>query len=123
MPNHVFFENDALILKSRVLQLKGKNIVAALSKNQTLLIYCLVKKINDRDMVINYIWPGEPTVGKENCYHQLIYKTRRALNKNGFPSDIILTLSGFGVCIHRDYLNRVKKSATRNIINHTGALV
>ncbi len=77
MPNHVFFENDALILKSRVLQLKGKNIVAALSKNQTLLIYCLVNKINDRDMVINYIWPGEPTVGKENCYHQLIYKTRR----------------------------------------------
>lgn len=123
MPNHVFFENDALILKSRVLQLKGKNIVAALSKNQTLLIYCLVNKINERDMLINYIWPGEPTVGKEKCYHQLVHKTRLALNKNGFPSDIILTISGFGICMHRDYFDRVKKSVISNIINHADMLL
>lgn len=123
MPNHVFFENDALILKSRVLQLKGKNIVAALSKNQTLLVFCLANKLNDRKMVSNFIWPGEDAASIENRYYQLVFSTRRALKKNGFPSDFILTLQGFGACLHQNYFGRVTKYSPLSLHHNVETLI
>jgi DNA-binding winged helix-turn-helix (wHTH) protein len=123
MPNHVSFENDNLILRSRVLQLKGQNIVAALSKNQTLLIYCLLNKVNERDMLISYIWPDKNPAEKENSYHQLVYKTRRALNECGFPPDIILTLAGYGICMHRGYFEPIIKSQGQHLVNNTARLI
>lgn len=119
MPNHIFFENNALLLKSRVLQLKGQNIVVALSKNQALLIYCLMNKINEKALLIEYIWPKQNHDLMEARYNQLIFKTRRALNDNGFPSDFILTLKGFGLCLNSDFFDMEEKSFDRDVYMRT----
>lgn len=114
MPNHIFFENDMLLLKSRILQLKGQSTVVALSKNQALLVYCLMNKINEKALLIEYIWPKQNHDLMEGRYNQLICKTRRTLNDNGFPSDFILTLKGYGLCLNSDFFDRKVKYSDRS---------
>lgn len=104
MPNHVSFENDVMLLKSRVLKLKRLNKVVELSKNQTKLIYSLINKINDKFLLISYIWPSQDPKRKENSYSQLVYQTRLLLKEKGFPLDFIITLPGYGVCLHNAFL-------------------
>lgn len=119
MQNHIFFENDALLLKSRVLQLKGQSIAVALSKNQALLIYCLMNKINEKALLIECIWPRQNHELMETRYNQLVFKTRRALNENGFPAGFILTLKGFGLCLNSDFFDIKQKIFDRDFYMRT----
>lgn len=113
MPNNIFFENDTLLLKSRVLKIKGKNTIVALSKNQALLVYFLMNKVNEKALLIECIWPKENHDLMEARYNQLIFKTRRTLYKNGFPSDFILTLRGYGICLNGDFFDMKEKKYDR----------
>lgn len=117
MPNHVSFENDIMSLTTRVLTLKRLNSVAELSKNQTKLIYALINKINDKFLIISYIWPSQDVKKKQSSYSQLVYHTRLLLKERGFPQDFIITLPGYGLCLNNAFLVRKK------IVMHPGIYI
>lgn len=106
MPNHVRFENDALLLEARILKLKILNKKVSLSKNQTRLIYSLLHKVNEKSLLISVLWPGQDPKTKENNYSQLLHNTRKLLIENEFPGDFIMTLPGYGVCLNTVFLEK-----------------
>lgn len=112
MPNHVSFENDLMLLTSRVLTLKRQNRVAELSKNQTKLIYALMNKVNDKSLLIGYIWPAQDIKRKQSSFSQLVFQTRLLLKENNFPPDFIITLPGYGLCLNTAFLVRAKTAMT-----------
>ncbi|VEI61933.1 Uncharacterised protein [Serratia fonticola] len=87
-----------------MLILKNTNIEVILSKNQTKLMTCLINEINEKKDIINYIWNGKNRKSTENSYGQLVYKTKTLLVKNGFPQDLIMTISTYGLCLNKNYV-------------------
>ncbi|HHQ6559275.1 TPA: winged helix-turn-helix domain-containing protein [Serratia fonticola] len=86
--------------------------LATLSKNQAKLLHCLLCGQGKKEQVIETIWGGGNTIQNESKYIQLILRTRSKLSQSGFPSDTILTIKKFGVCLNEspsppaDELNR-----------------
>lgn len=119
MPNNIFFENDNLLLKSRVLHIKGQNIAAPLSKNQALLVYYLMNKINEKGLLIESIWQEKNNALMDVRYNQLIFKTRRTLYNKGFPSDFILTMKGYGLCLNSVFLDFKEKKIDQYFYEQT----
>lgn len=77
------------------------NKMAKLSKNQIKLFHCLLNGMGEKSQIINFIWGGGSLTETEFKYNQLICRTRSKLTRSGFPSDIILTIPKFGVCINK----------------------
>lgn len=105
----IFFENDAISLIKNKLSLKHSGNFVSLSKKQTTLFNCLINEINDRKEIIERVWPGPNAKSKVNNYNQLIFQTRILLAKSGFPKDMLITMSMYGVCLHVDMLKPAVK--------------
>lgn len=102
--NTTRFENSTLTISGNTLILKNSKIEVILSKNQAKLLTCLTNEINEKKDIINYIWSGKNRKSTENSYSQLVYKTKTLLVKNGFPQDLIMTISTYGLCLNKNYV-------------------
>ena len=83
--------------------MKRENKTVRLSNNQMRLFICLTNKINEKKEIIDVIWGNEEK--NKTKFNKLIYRTRLTLNQAGFPSDMLLTIPHFGVCIHQSFLS------------------
>jgi len=98
------FENERLILKEKYLILKGSDISTRLSKNQRILVRCLMNGIIEKEKIIQEIWHGHDVNTKEKNYNQLVFQTRSLLNRQGFPRDLIMTIHRYGLCFNKYFL-------------------
>ncbi|MEJ4047402.1 winged helix-turn-helix domain-containing protein [Erwinia sp. SLM-02] len=104
-PKSVKYENEKLLLKEKYLSIKGSNIMAKVSKNQRILILCLMNEIIEKEKIIQNIWGRNSTTSKEKNYNQLVFQTRALLAKQGFPNDLIMTIHRYGLCFNKFFLN------------------
>lgn len=102
--NLIKVENQRLRLQDRNLILKQGNIKAKLSKNQNILILCLMNDIIEKEKIIHQVWGGNNTHSKEKNYNQLVFQTRLLLSKNGFPDDLIMTIHRYGLCFNKFFI-------------------
>lgn len=109
-PRSVKYENEKLILKEKYLIMKDTDIMAKVSKNQKTLILCLMNDVIEKEKIIQNIWGKNPSGSKEKNYNQLVFQTRSLLVKQGFPSDLIMTIHRYGLCFNKFFLNINKKS-------------
>ena len=98
------YENERLLLKEKYLILKGSDTSTRLSKNQRILIRCLMNGIIEKDKIIQEIWNIEETATKEKNYNQLVFQTRSLLSRQGFPDDLIMTIHRYGLCFNKYFL-------------------
>lgn len=100
------YESDFISLHGKFLSMKCGGGTVRLSKNQMKLFICLTKKINEKQEIIDMIW-GKKEKNKENetKFNKLIYRTRITLTQANFPSDMLLTIPHFGVCINQSLLS------------------
>ncbi|MBU9828427.1 hypothetical protein J1779_00510, partial [Rahnella sp. FC061912-K] len=101
--NKSHFENATMILSGNTLRFKKGNDKIKLSKNQSKLMACLISEGNEKNNIINYIWGATDCKSKENNYSQLVFKTKKLLIKNGLPSDLIMTIPNYGLCINKNH--------------------
>lgn len=103
-PTSIKYENEKLLLKDKYLTIKESNITAKISKNQRILILCLMNEIIEKEKIIQNIWGGSNTSSKEKNYNQLVFQTRSLLAKQGFPDDLIMTIHRYGLCFNKFFL-------------------
>ncbi|MFG1175762.1 transcriptional regulator [Erwiniaceae bacterium CAU 1747] len=101
----VKYENGKLLLKEKYLIIKDTDIMAKVSKNQRILILCLMNEIIEKEKIIQNIWGRNPSSSKEKNYNQLVFQTRSLLAKHGFPNDLIMTIHRYGLCFNKFFLN------------------
>lgn len=116
-PRSVKYENEKLLLKDKYLMIKDSNIMAKVSKNQRVLILCLMNEIIEKEKIIKNIWGVNTSVSKEKNYNQLVFQTRALLAKQGFPNDLIMTIHRYGLCFNKLFLNSNKTSNSREMEN------
>lgn len=104
-PRTVKYENGKLLLKEKYLIIKDTDIMAKVSKNQRILILCLMNEIIEKEKIIQNIWGRNPSSSKEKNYNQLVFQTRSLLAKQGFPNDLIMTIHRYGLCFNKFFLN------------------
>jgi len=99
------YESDLISLHGKFLSMECERKIVRLSNNQMKLFICLTKKINEKKEIIDIIW-GDEEKNKETekKFNKLIYRTRLTLSKAGFPSDMLLTIPHFGVCLNQSFL-------------------
>jgi len=114
-PRSVKYENEKLLLKDKYLMIKDSNIMAKVSKNQRILILCLMNEIIEKDKIIKNIWGVNTSVSKEKNYNQLVFQTRALLAKQGFPNDLIMTIHRYGLCFNKLFLNSNKTSNSHQL--------
>ncbi len=88
------------VLLDNVLYYKRYNKITTLSKNQTKLLQCLLSGKEKKEQIIDFIWGERGGGGNDSKYTQLILRTRNKMISAGFPSDSILTITNFGVCLN-----------------------
>lgn len=101
----VKYENEKLLLKDKYLMIKDSNIMAKVSKNQRILILCLMNEIIEKEKIIQSVWGRNTSASKEKNYNQLVFQTRTLLAKQGFPNDLIMTIHRYGLCFNKFFLN------------------
>lgn len=114
-PKSVKYENEKLLLKDKYLMIKDSNIMAKVSKNQRILILCLMNEIIEKEKIIQNIWGRNTSISKEKNYNQLVFQTRTLLAKQGFPNDLIMTIHRYGLCFNKFFLNSNKKTNNHNL--------
>lgn len=97
------YESDIISLHGKVLSMKRENKSVHLSNSQMKLFICLTSKINEKKKIIDMIWGNEEK--NETRLNKLIYRTRITLIKANFPSDMVLTIPHYGVCINQSFLS------------------
>jgi DNA-binding winged helix-turn-helix (wHTH) protein len=107
----IFFENDAISLVNNRLLLKANGRKVVLSKNQMKLFICLINEVNDKNHIMENIWPGTKAKSKENNYTQLLFQTKAVLTRGGFPEDTVITMPKYGVCLNMNLLRPLPKDA------------
>jgi len=103
-PVTIKYENEKLLLQDKYLTIKNSNITAKVSKNQRVLILCLMNEIIEKDKIIQNIWGVSDTSSKEKNYNQLVFQTRSLLARQGFPNDLIMTIHRYGLCFNKFFL-------------------
>lgn len=114
-PKSVKYENEKLLLKDKYLMIKDSNVMAKVSKNQRILILCLMNEIIEKDKIIQNVWGINTSVSKEKNYNQLVFQTRALLTKQGFPHDLIMTIHRYGLCFNKFFLVSNKIPSTHDI--------
>lgn len=113
----VKYENEKLLLKDKYLTIKNSNIMAKVSKNQRILILCLMNEIIEKEKIIQNVWGRNPSGSKEKNYNQLVFQTRSLLAKQGFPNDLIMTIHRYGLCFNKFFLNSNDTSNNNDLDN------
>lgn len=113
----VKYENEKLLLKDKYLIIKNSNIMAKVSKNQRILILCLMNEIIEKEKIIQNVWGRNPSGSKEKNYNQLVFQTRSLLAKQGFPNDLIMTIHRYGLCFNKFFLNSNDTSNNNDLDN------
>ena len=111
----VKYENEKLLLKDKYLMIKDSNIIAKVSKNQRILILCLMNEIIEKEKIIQNVWGRNTSMSKEKNYNQLVFQTRALLSKQGFPNDLIMTIHRYGLCFNKFFLNSNKTPNTNSM--------
>ncbi|EIT7185937.1 MAG: hypothetical protein E7K92_13770 [Serratia marcescens] len=101
------FENSVLLLRKNKITLKDGGRALAISKNQLLLISCLLRDITEKKEIIKEIWPEAPWESKGNNYNQLVFQTRRSLLRAKFPPDMLVIESNNYICLNANYLRPI----------------
>ncbi|HBQ3906895.1 hypothetical protein GJJ25_27110 [Klebsiella pneumoniae] len=114
-PKSVKYENEKLLLKDKYLMIKDSNIMAKVSKNQRILILCLMNEIIEKEKIIQNIWGTNTSVSKEKNYNQLVFQTRALLAKQGFPDNLIMTIHRYGLCFNKSFLSSNKMLNSQNM--------
>lgn len=100
------YESDMILLNGKVLSMKNGKEIVHLSSNQMKLFICLTKRVHEKKEIIAMIWGSKEEKNKNEIkFNKLIYRTRLTLIKSGFPSDMILTIPHFGICINQSFLS------------------
>lgn len=95
------YSYNKISLVGDIVYYNKSNKMAKLSKNQVKLFHCLLNGQGEKSQIIDFIWGDGSLTETEFKYNQLICRTRSKLTRSGFPSDIILTIPKFGVCINK----------------------
>ncbi|HEJ7008126.1 TPA: hypothetical protein SMF37_002417 [Serratia marcescens] len=116
--NEIEFENTVLFLRKNKIILKDGRKALTLSKNQLLLISCLVRDITEKKEIIKAIWPEAPWESKGNNYNQLVFQTRRSLLRAKFPPDLLVIKSNNHICLNANYLRPIplKQDAAKEML-------
>lgn len=99
-------ELNKVAIHGEKLKIKNTSTEIKLSKNQKKLLLCLMKKINDKRVIIEIIWGKGECDSNEMNYHQLIYKTRKKLVSKGIPDDFIMTIPRYGLCLNMEFVHQ-----------------
>ncbi|CAI0995680.1 Uncharacterised protein [Serratia fonticola] len=120
--NKSHFENATMFLSDNILRLKKSNHEIKLSKNQSKLMACLISEESEKKNIINYIWGSRDCKSRENSYSQLVFKTKKLLIDNGLPSDLIMTIPNYGLCINKNHIEDKNShyARTMSILNDPG---
>jgi|GEM_PF-3207222 len=105
-PETIKYENERLLLKDKYLMLKESTTAAKLSKNQRILILCLMNDIIEKEKIIQNVWGANLINSREKNYNQLIFQTRSLLARQGFPNDLIMTIHRYGLCFNKFILSQ-----------------
>ncbi|MGQ8776485.1 hypothetical protein ACUTQ5_19230 [Serratia sp. NA_112.1] len=100
----IYFENENIKLNESELMLKSKNIRVSLGRNQSKLLWCLVRGVTCKKKIIKEIWPGVEWRLRGNNYNQLIFQTRAALIRSGFPDNTLITFPKNAICLNTNLL-------------------
>lgn len=98
------FENEMLELNGRQLIFKSLNQEILLSKQQSSLIFCLLNEINGKEEIIRYVWGDEDNKKRENNFNQLIFQLRVRFASYDLPSDLLIALPRYGLCLNKKWL-------------------
>ena len=98
--NNVFFDNGLISVMNRKFTVKSSRTILVLSKNQNILLGCLLRGVIDKHDIIETIWPGCDWESKHNSYRQLLFQTRALLRQAGLPDDSLIRLSKNNICLN-----------------------
>ncbi|SNY75310.1 winged helix-turn-helix domain-containing protein [Enterobacter sp. CC120223-11] len=120
----------SIIKKGNGYVLKRKNTELTLSKNQSLLISCLINNINDKAEIINAIWGDAASKSRQNSYNQLIYQLRQRLTQAGIEPEILITHPRYGLVLNKAMLlqdrridHYMVKTLNDNLLNLSSGIV
>ena len=114
-----------LELNGRKLIFKSINREILLSKRQLGLIVCLLNEINEKKAIIRYVWSEDNPENRENNYNQLVYQLRALFIRHDLPSDLLITLPRYGLCLNKEWLgisNRHRQHMSCIVNDHAAYL-
>jgi DNA-binding winged helix-turn-helix (wHTH) protein len=123
--HNLSFENEMLELNGRKLIFKSINREILLSKRQLGLIVCLLNEINEKKAIIRYVWSEDNPENRENNYNQLVYQLRALFIRHDLPSDLLITLPRYGLCLNKEWLgisNRHRQHMSCIVNDHAAYL-
>ncbi|KVN98532.1 hypothetical protein WJ69_34315 [Burkholderia ubonensis] len=68
-----------------------------LSKNESVMLACLLGGVQSRERLMSTIWFDQGVVVTNASYYQLIAQLRKSFDEIGLPKDVIKTIPRFGL--------------------------
>ncbi|MGX5079603.1 winged helix-turn-helix domain-containing protein [Enterobacter mori] len=80
------------------------NIAFSINESQKRLMLCLLRDISSKHEIMQVVWNDSHLRQRDNNYHQLVFQMRALLQRNGLPSELIMTIPHYGLKLNAPLL-------------------
>lgn len=79
-------------------------ITFSINESQKRLMLCLLRDISSKQDIMQVVWNDSHLRLRDNNYHQLVFQMRALLQRNGLPSELIMTIPHYGLKLNAPLL-------------------